>query len=114
MTDKEKGGVEDEFLAESQEIVETLARELLSLETGVKGGHVDPDSLNEIFRGVHTLKGIGQLTLGPWTQFNPIFCLPESAPCNLDEASIKAISVRRPSERLAALKEAWMCISSPV
>ena len=66
------------------------------------------------YKHIHTLKGIGQLTLGSWTQFNPIFCLPESAPCNLDEASIKAISVRCPSQRLASLKEAWMCISNPV
>lgn len=53
------------------------------------------------YKHIHTLKGIGQLTLGPWTQFTPIFCLPETKPCNHDEASIKAISVRRPSERPA-------------
>jgi two-component system, chemotaxis family, sensor kinase CheA len=51
-------GVRDEFLAEAQEIVETLSRDLLLLDQGQKESKVDPDLINEVFRGVHTLKGI--------------------------------------------------------
>jgi two-component system chemotaxis sensor kinase CheA len=50
--------VRDEFLAESQEIVESLSRDLLLLDHGQKHGTVDPDLVNAVFRGVHTLKGI--------------------------------------------------------
>ncbi|MBW2464352.1 MAG: chemotaxis protein CheA, partial [Deltaproteobacteria bacterium] len=50
--------VRDEFLAESQEIVEALSRDLLVLDQMQKEGTPDPDLINEIFRGVHTLKGI--------------------------------------------------------
>jgi two-component system chemotaxis sensor kinase CheA len=50
--------VRDEFLAESQEIVESLSRDLLLLDHGQKHGRADPDLLNSVFRGVHTLKGI--------------------------------------------------------
>jgi len=50
--------VRDEFLAESQEIVESLSRDLLLLDHGQKHGKVDPDLVNSVFRGVHTLKGI--------------------------------------------------------
>jgi two-component system chemotaxis sensor kinase CheA len=50
--------VRDEFLAEAQEIVEALSRDLLVLDQGQKEGHPDPDLVNEVFRGVHTLKGI--------------------------------------------------------
>ncbi len=50
--------VRDEFLSESQEIVEALSRDLLLLDHGQKHGHADPDLVNSVFRGVHTLKGI--------------------------------------------------------
>lgn len=51
-------GVRDEFVAEAQEIIELLSRDLLVLDHGQKQGHPDPDLLNSVFRGVHTLKGI--------------------------------------------------------
>jgi two-component system, chemotaxis family, sensor kinase CheA len=54
----DKEGVRDEFLAETQEIVEALSRDLLLLDQGQKDGKSDPDLINEVFRGVHTLKGI--------------------------------------------------------
>ncbi|MFW5876941.1 MAG: chemotaxis protein CheA [Myxococcota bacterium] len=54
----DKEGVRDEFLAEAQEIVEGLSRDLLLLDQGQKEKSVDPDLINEVFRGVHTLKGI--------------------------------------------------------
>ena len=50
--------VREEFLSEAQEIVETLSRDLLLLEQGQKEGRTDPDLLNDIFRAVHTLKGL--------------------------------------------------------
>lgn len=48
----------DEFLAEAQEIIEVLSRDLLLLDQADKEGREDPELINEIFRGVHTLKGI--------------------------------------------------------
>ncbi|MEM6960376.1 MAG: chemotaxis protein CheA [Myxococcota bacterium] len=51
-------GVREEFLAEAQEIVESLSRDLLLLDQGQKENRVEPDLVNEVFRGVHTLKGI--------------------------------------------------------
>jgi len=56
--DKGDSSVRDEFLAESQEIVEALSRDLLVLDQTQKEGNPDPDLINEVFRGVHTLKGI--------------------------------------------------------
>lgn len=50
--------IREELLAESQEIVEALSRDLLLLDHGQKHGKVDPDLVSSVFRGVHTLKGI--------------------------------------------------------
>jgi len=58
VSNDEADRVRDEFLAESQEIVESLSRDLLLLDHGQKHGRVDPDLVNSVFRGVHTLKGI--------------------------------------------------------
>jgi two-component system chemotaxis sensor kinase CheA len=54
----ENDSVREEFLSEAQEIVETLSRDLLLLEQSQKEGRTDPDLLNDIFRAVHTLKGL--------------------------------------------------------
>jgi two-component system chemotaxis sensor kinase CheA len=51
-------GVRDEFVAEAQEIIEALSRDLLLLDDGQKKGEPDPDLVSSVFRGVHTLKGI--------------------------------------------------------
>ncbi len=48
----------EEFLAEVQEIIESLSRDLLLLDQAQKDGLSQPDLVNEVFRGVHTLKGI--------------------------------------------------------
>src|SRR6476620_7445129 len=48
----------EEYLAEVQEIIEALSRDLLVLDQAQKDGHVEPDLINEVFRAVHTLKGI--------------------------------------------------------
>ncbi|MCA9608923.1 MAG: Hpt domain-containing protein, partial [Myxococcales bacterium] len=54
----DEDGVRAEFIAEAQEIIELLSRDLLVLDHGQKEGHPDPDLVNSVFRGVHTLKGI--------------------------------------------------------
>jgi chemotaxis protein histidine kinase CheA len=51
----------EEFLSEAQEIVETLSRNLLELDTSVRAGTADPGLVNEAFRAVHTLKGLAGL-----------------------------------------------------
>ncbi len=53
----DRGRERSEFLAESAEILETLGRDLLVLDEG-RGGELDPELLNGIFRGAHSLKGL--------------------------------------------------------
>ena len=54
-----RDNVQQEFLAEAQELVEALSRDLLFLdEAHHRGERIDPALINEIFRSVHTLKGI--------------------------------------------------------
>lgn len=48
----------EEFLAEAQELIETLSRDLLMIDEGQKSGQRNPEALNDLFRGVHTLKGL--------------------------------------------------------
>lgn len=50
----------DDFLAEAQEIVETLGRDLLVLDEQ-RGQEADPDLLNGIFRAAHSLKGLASM-----------------------------------------------------
>ncbi|MGD8861416.1 MAG: chemotaxis protein CheA [Myxococcales bacterium] len=56
------GGTDDrareEFLVEAQELIESLSRDLLLLDEGQRRGRTNPDTLNDLFRGVHTLKGL--------------------------------------------------------
>ncbi|KAA0895252.1 chemotaxis protein CheA [Oryzomonas rubra] len=47
-----------DFLAEAEEIVEHLGSELADLADVADNGDVDPDLLNAIFRGAHSLKGL--------------------------------------------------------
>ncbi|NOY94541.1 MAG: chemotaxis protein CheA [Deltaproteobacteria bacterium] len=53
-----EGDAREEFLAEAQEIIEGLSRDLLLLDQADKEGRDEPELINEVFRGVHTLKGI--------------------------------------------------------
>lgn len=54
-----RDNVQQEFLAEAQELVEALSRDLLLLdEAHHRGDRIDPALIDEIFRSVHTLKGI--------------------------------------------------------
>jgi len=48
----------EEFLSEAQEIIDRLSRDLLLLDATTRVGPPDPDLINGVFRGVHTLKGL--------------------------------------------------------
>ncbi len=50
-----------EFLAEAEEILEAIADGLLSLEAEGAGGDPDPEVINAVFRGAHSLKGISAM-----------------------------------------------------
>lgn len=56
-SDKEHRSTE-EFLAEAEDILEDLNQQLILLEGMVDEGTIDPDVVNAIFRGVHSLKGL--------------------------------------------------------
>lgn len=47
-----------DFLAEAEEIVEQLGTELADLSDMAESGELNPDVLNSIFRGAHSLKGL--------------------------------------------------------
>ncbi len=49
-----------EFVAEANEILETLGRDLMVLDTQ-RGHEADPDLLNAIFRAAHSLKGLSAM-----------------------------------------------------
>ena len=51
----------EEFLSEAQEIVEGLGRDLLALDEGLRANRLDPSLINDVFRAVHTLKGLAGL-----------------------------------------------------
>lgn len=68
MARDDDSGLRDEFLAEAQEIVEALSRDLLVLDQAEKEGTTSAEQINDLFRSVHTLKGIagmfGHPTIG--------------------------------------------------
>jgi len=47
-----------EFLAEAEEIMEDLSRDLAVLSVAARSGSGNPDLVNAIFRGAHSLKGL--------------------------------------------------------
>src|SRR5512140_3772022 len=47
-----------EFMAEAQEIVDALNRDLIAAEAEAKTGEVPPQRVNSLFRSAHSLKGI--------------------------------------------------------
>src|SRR5580700_4627714 len=51
----------DEFFSEAQELVDGLGRDLLALDEALKQGRSDVELVNDVFRGVHTLKGLSAL-----------------------------------------------------
>lgn len=50
--------VSAEFIAEAQEIVDALNRDLIATEQETRGGEPDPARVNNLFRSAHSLKGI--------------------------------------------------------
>ncbi len=47
-----------DFLGEAEEIIETLNLDLMSLGDSAESGECDPDLVNGIFRGAHSIKGL--------------------------------------------------------
>lgn len=69
MAEQGSDKVRDEFLSESQEIVEQLNRDLLAIadaclsrDPATEGIRADPDLINSAFRAVHSLKGLAGLS----------------------------------------------------
>ena len=58
MEDKKKDEPNLEFIAEAEEILELISKNLLTMEESQDRLSPHPDIINAIFRGVHTLKGI--------------------------------------------------------
>ena len=54
----EQDQAREQFLAEAQELVEGLSRDVLHARAGAAGREPNPELLNDLFRGVHTLKGL--------------------------------------------------------
>jgi two-component system chemotaxis sensor kinase CheA len=51
----------EEFFSEAQEIVDGLSRDLLALDEVCKRGESDAELVNDVFRAVHTMKGLSGL-----------------------------------------------------
>ncbi len=51
----------EEFFSEAQEIVDGLSRDLLALDDMSRRGGSDAELVNDVFRAVHTLKGLSGL-----------------------------------------------------
>ncbi len=55
-----------EFLAEFEDLLESMAADLVTLEDLLAAGGDDPDLVNSLFRSFHTIKGLaGMLSLHP-------------------------------------------------
>ena len=50
--------INQDFIAEAEEIIEQLGSELADLSDMAETGELNPDVLNSIFRGAHSLKGL--------------------------------------------------------
>ena len=61
MADRRSEKALAEFVSEAQEIIDSLGREMLHLESARRGEEADPQVLNAVFRGAHTLKGLASL-----------------------------------------------------
>jgi two-component system chemotaxis sensor kinase CheA len=48
----------DDFISEAQDILENLGRELMAVDRNPGGAEKSPESINNLFRGVHTLKSL--------------------------------------------------------
>ncbi|MBL8612917.1 MAG: chemotaxis protein CheA [Myxococcales bacterium] len=63
MVDRDSPGdkAREEFFSEAQEIIDGLSRDLLALDALAKRGQSDAELVNDVFRAVHTLKGLSGL-----------------------------------------------------
>jgi two-component system chemotaxis sensor kinase CheA len=52
------GRAAKDFLAEAEEIIDRLSNDLVGLNECIDSGEYEPDRLNAIFRGAHSLKGL--------------------------------------------------------
>lgn len=52
---------ESDFIAECEDILEEAGRLLLEIQESSERGRVNPDSINALFRSMHTLKGLAGL-----------------------------------------------------
>jgi len=53
-----KGKAVKDFLAEAEEIIDQLSLDLVALGDSAEGGDCNPDLINSVFRGAHSLKGL--------------------------------------------------------
>ena len=51
----------EEFFSEAQELIDGLGRDLLAIDDAQRTGRADPELVNDVFRAVHTLKGLAGL-----------------------------------------------------
>lgn len=51
----------NEFLAEAEDILIAMDRDIMRLAIGVRAGTIDPMVLNKVFRSAHTLKGLASI-----------------------------------------------------
>ena len=58
MSDKTSSQALKDFISETEEIIEALNLDLVKLADSVDDGDCDPDVLNGIFRGAHSIKGL--------------------------------------------------------
>jgi len=58
VTDNSSSQALKDFISETEEIIETLNLDLMTLADSVETGETDPDRINSIFRGAHSIKGL--------------------------------------------------------
>ena len=58
MSEQRSSAALKEFISETEEIVEALNLDLVTLADGLDTGEYDPDLINGIFRGAHSIKGL--------------------------------------------------------
>ncbi|MGW8312341.1 MAG: chemotaxis protein CheA [Desulfuromonadales bacterium] len=58
MSDKSSSQALNDFISETEEIIGSLNLDLVKLADSLDTGECDPDVINEIFRGAHSLKGL--------------------------------------------------------
>ena len=51
----------EDFFSEAQELIDGFGRDLLAIDELAKSGRTDPELVNDVFRAVHTLKGLSGL-----------------------------------------------------